>query len=321
MNAWMSLLVLPSLVIGLSLHEFAHAWSASLLGDDFARRQGRVSLNPLRHLSLLGTLAILLLPFGWAKPVPVNVYNFRHPKRDYLLTSLAGPAANVLVVLACAGLAHLTRHSYAFGSNPAWMSVAHSFVELTALINAILAAVNLLPVPPLDGSKIWPVLIPPLKLAFRKGTIVMLVGLVLLLQSGAMNGFFDFAVRTVNRIIPVSDYQRLQAYLDDAHRCSLRGQAQRAELLLTAALSINPACDEALAGRARARTMQGNLRAALADVERAIAIRPTLEYEALRATILRKLTDEQASLLAEPQSQPAHSQPLEAQQQPEGGCE
>jgi Zn-dependent protease len=81
MMGWQTVLaLLPGLVIGLTLHEFAHAASASLLGDDYARRQGRISLNPFRHLSLLGTLAILLFPFGWARPVPVNVYNFRRPK-------------------------------------------------------------------------------------------------------------------------------------------------------------------------------------------------------------------------------------------------
>ena len=81
-----------------------HAWSASLLGDDFSRRQGRVSLNPFRHLTPLGTLAILFLPFGWGRPVPVNLYNFAHPRRDYLLTSLAGPAANFLLAAICLSL-------------------------------------------------------------------------------------------------------------------------------------------------------------------------------------------------------------------------
>jgi hypothetical protein len=101
MNPLTSLILLPFLAVSLTVHEFAHAWSASLLGDQLARRQGRVSLNPFRHMTLLGTLAILLLPIGWGKPVMVNLYNFRRPKVDYLLTSLAGPASNLLL----AGLA------------------------------------------------------------------------------------------------------------------------------------------------------------------------------------------------------------------------
>ena len=101
MNLETAIFLLPGLVIGLSFHEFAHAWSASLLGDDFASRQGRVSLNPLRHLSILGTLAIFFLPMGWGKPVEVNLYNFKQPRRDYLITSLAGPLANIIIVACC----------------------------------------------------------------------------------------------------------------------------------------------------------------------------------------------------------------------------
>ena len=115
-----ALWMLPGLVIGLSVHEFAHAWSASLLGDDFARRQGRVSLNPLRHLSPLGTLVIFLgLPFGWGKPVLVNIYNFKHPRWDYLLSSLAGPAANVIMVGLCMAVMQWTRYSFRFGAEAA----------------------------------------------------------------------------------------------------------------------------------------------------------------------------------------------------------
>ena len=73
-------ILFPALIVALTLHECAHAWSASLLGDDFARRQGRVSLWPGRHLSMMGTLAFFVLRFGWGKPVPVNLYNFKHPK-------------------------------------------------------------------------------------------------------------------------------------------------------------------------------------------------------------------------------------------------
>ncbi|HUU21897.1 MAG TPA: site-2 protease family protein, partial [Phycisphaerae bacterium] len=159
-------LFLPALVVGITVHEFAHAWTASLLGDNLARRQGRVSLNPLRHLSPLGTLVILFLPFGWGRPVPVNLYNFRRPKWDYLLSSLAGPAANILTAALILPLTYLTRHTLAFGlAGEARMVLVHNIVVSAFLLNLLLATLNLLPIPPLDGSKIWPVLIPRLKTA------------------------------------------------------------------------------------------------------------------------------------------------------------
>jgi Zn-dependent protease len=136
-----------------------------------AKAQGRISLNPLRHLSLLGTLAIFILGFGWGKPVPVNLYNFKRPKRDYLLCSLAGPASNVILCGLAYGLLHLSLSKWAV-----------AILISIAIVNAILAVVNLIPIPPLDGSKIWPCLIPGLRPAIggnlsRLGFVVLLVAL------------------------------------------------------------------------------------------------------------------------------------------------
>ncbi|MHC4126280.1 MAG: site-2 protease family protein, partial [Planctomycetota bacterium] len=90
--SWQTALFLfPGLIIGLTIHEFAHAITAKWLGDRYPEKMGRVSLNPLRHLSLWGTLALFILGFGWGKPVPINLYNFKRPKLYYLLTSIAGP--------------------------------------------------------------------------------------------------------------------------------------------------------------------------------------------------------------------------------------
>jgi Zn-dependent protease len=189
------------------LHEFAHAWSSSLLGDDYARRQGRVSLNPLRHLSPLGTLAIFLLPIGWARPVPVNAYNFRRPRRDYLLSSLAGPAANLLLAGACLLLMHVTRHANLLGPR-GWtaMFYIHTGLAMAVVINSILAVINLLPIPPLDGSKIWQYLVPGLRLSFGKLTWVFVLLLILLLQSGSLSWLFDSVINAVLKSVPPMDY-------------------------------------------------------------------------------------------------------------------
>ena len=179
---------LPGLVIGLTFHEFAHAWTASLLGDDFARRQGRVSLNPFRHLTPLGTLAILFLPFGWGRPVPVNLYNFSRPRRDYLLTSLAGPLANLLLAAICLGLMNFFVHPFRYEGwqQSAMLLGVPSCLMFAVVINAMLAVLNLLPIPPLDGSKIWPCVLPHGKAAIQpKNGMFFIIVLVVLLSTHA----------------------------------------------------------------------------------------------------------------------------------------
>ncbi len=289
MTLSMALSLLPGLVIGLSLHEFAHAFSASLLGDDFPRRQRRVSLNPFRHLSLLGTLAIFVLPFGWAKPVRVNLYNFRRPKRDYLLSSLAGPAANVLVVALCFALMQLTRRSYLFGPAPALlMEIGHYSLLLVALINAILATVNLLPIPPLDGSKIWPVLIPSLKPDFGgKSSRLFIILLVILLWTGAIEPVFGFVLGTVADAAPTTDGARFVRLAERGHLAYEREQYDRAVEQYTAALHINRWSAETWISRAYAHAGREDWPAALADLDATIKLRPAT-YQALefRADVL-----------------------------------
>ena len=284
-----ALLLLPGLVIGLTIHEFAHAWVASLLGDQYPRRQGRVSVNPFRHLSLFGTLAIFVLRFGWGKPVQVNLYNFKHPKRDYLLCSLAGPAANVLVVGACILLMLFTRGTYRFGPNASYiLSFGHMFLGKVAMINAILAAVNLLPVPPLDGSKIWPCLIPHIKPTFSpKTTWVFVAVLVVLLYTDTLAPVFQATFNVVGRILPESDETRCEARLAEACWLGVAGKHARAEEVYTDVLNINPDSGEAYEGRARSRVELGKYSEALEDMNQAIernSANP--EYYQYRATLL-----------------------------------
>ncbi len=177
MDLQMALFLLPGLLVGLTIHEFAHAITAKWLGDSTAERMGRVSLNPLRHLSPLGTLALFVLGFGWGKPVVVNIYNFKKPKFYYLLSSLAGPAANIVLCGLSLGILYLRPH---------W-TIAFICVSIF-YINAILAVINLLPVPPLDGSKIWPCIIPGMKpTVSAKWTRVWMVVLIVCLFTGVID--------------------------------------------------------------------------------------------------------------------------------------
>ncbi len=150
------LLLLPVILISLTFHEFAHGWMAYRLGDNTARNQGRLTLNPLAHIDPVGFLMMILFKFGWAKPVPVNPNNLRtDPERGMLLVSLAGPAANMLIALAASlllGLGLFKLVPYA--------DYIYYLLYLTMQINVILAIFNLIPVPPLDGSKILAGLLP-----------------------------------------------------------------------------------------------------------------------------------------------------------------
>jgi len=305
-----ALLMLPGLIVGITVHEFAHAFSASLLGDRFARRQGRVSLNPMRHLSPLGTLAIFVLPFGWGRPVPVNLYNFRRPRRDYLLTSLAGPAANVLVVALCLALMQLTRHPYGYGQLPAAsLIVAHHLLILIAFINLVLAVINLLPIPPLDGSKIWPCLIPQLKPSFgKKTTGLFLIVLLVLLWTNSLSWIIDFALDGLKRYMPASDETFFSDRFDNGREAYQRENYAQAEKHLTDALAIDPHSHQAFCWRSQARLAQGKLHEAAEDIDRAITLAPyRSEYEEYRDAILRAIAEEE--LQTQPSDEPASDEP------------
>jgi Zn-dependent protease len=139
------LLAVP-LLYSIILHELAHGWVAYRMGDQTAKWQGRLSLNPLKHLDPIGTLMLFIFGFGWAKPVPVNFNNLRDRRRGLIFVSSAGVVANIL-------LAFIAFALYRFFS-PEPSSVAATLLYYLAEINIILASFNLIPIPPLDGSKI-----------------------------------------------------------------------------------------------------------------------------------------------------------------------
>lgn len=143
------LVSIPAVLLCLSVHEAAHGWTALLLGDPTAKNAGRLTLDPLRHLDPIGTLCMLLFHVGWAKPVPVNVRNFRHPRRDIALTSLAGPLSNFVLALLA-----LFAHALLRRSAVTAVVVLDLIASSTAVMSIGLGVFNLIPVPPLDGSKI-----------------------------------------------------------------------------------------------------------------------------------------------------------------------
>lgn len=132
-----------ALLIAVTIHEFSHAFVADRLGDPTARLLNRVSLNPINHLDPIGTLMLLFFQFGWGKPVPFDPFNLRRPKRDSALISLAGPASNLILAILLSLILKLQ-----------FSPLLSLFLIPIIIININLAIFNLLPIPPLDGSKI-----------------------------------------------------------------------------------------------------------------------------------------------------------------------
>lgn len=152
--------VLASVIVvftALPIHEVAHGWVASKLGDPTAKNLGRLNLNPFAHFDLIGTTMLLLLGFGWAKPVPVNPYYFKNRKNGMAITALAGPAANILLAAVCLLLQKLIVFFLPMSS---FTTLLAQLFAIMITINVTLAAFNLIPIPPLDGSKIIGIFMP-----------------------------------------------------------------------------------------------------------------------------------------------------------------
>ena len=186
------LLSLPIILFALSLHETAHGYVAYKLGDPTARSLGRLTMNPLKHLDPIGFICMILFGFGWANPVPINSRYFKKPRRDMALTSLAGPVSNLLAAVGFSvlyGIALLALNLFdakvGFSNETAFLLAEHFLIFLYygVALNVTLAVFNLLPIPPLDGSRIVSAFLPP-KLAYtylKYERIISIVLMVLLL--------------------------------------------------------------------------------------------------------------------------------------------
>jgi len=193
---------IPVFLLALTIHEYAHGWVADRLGDQTARLQGRLSLNPLAHLDPIGTIAIVLIGFGWARPVPVDARYLRKPRRDMMLIAAAGPVSN-LVMAALAAFASRMIPWGALGMEWAWAILPLRVVLYMGVgVNVLLAVFNLLPIPPLDGSRVLSGLL-PLRQAISYSRLEPYGFLIIfvLFFTGIMDPVFGVAIRTVSQAL------------------------------------------------------------------------------------------------------------------------
>ena len=207
------IIIFPTVLVALSFHEAAHGYVAYKLGDPTAKYMGRLTLNPIKHIDPIGAICMLIAHFGWAKPVPIDITNFKHPRRDLAISAIAGPVTNLLLGFFGCFLYVLTINllpTYSIEySNEFVFELAKilvNFVYYFGWLNISLALFNLLPVPPLDGSKILYAFLPPkpnnwLKMHEREiaiGFMLILIvdsrflgGYITWLLSYCVNGVFD----------------------------------------------------------------------------------------------------------------------------------
>ncbi|MDR1109463.1 MAG: site-2 protease family protein [Deltaproteobacteria bacterium] len=193
---------IPAILLALTIHECAHAWMAWKKGDDTAMMMGRISLNPLAHLDLLGTLAMVVTGFiGWAKPVPVNGRNFRNLRQDMALVALAGPLANI----ALAALAFLTlwlalrNMALVAGFLPSGIySPLMGFAARSMATNIAFAVLNLIPVPPLDGFNVLSMFLSRQAIDFcQRYQMVFMMALVIFVAAGPFGDIVSGIIRLV----------------------------------------------------------------------------------------------------------------------------
>lgn len=189
------LLTAPPILLALTVHECAHAWVADRMGDPTARMLGRVTFNPIKHLDPVGTIALFLSGmFGWAKPVPINPRNFRHLSRSIVLVSLAGPLSNITLaaVFAIVRKVFMVAGAGLLASFPGVYKPLFVMVEVSIILNVALAVFNLVPIPPLDGSKVLAAVLPPDKaFAFSRLEPYGFIILIVLIMSGVFNRFIS----------------------------------------------------------------------------------------------------------------------------------
>lgn len=198
-SAFHFLVLIPIILVSLTFHEYAHARMADFLGDPTPDRMGRLSLNPMRHLDLFGTILLFFTNFGWAKPVIVDPSNFRVPQRAMLSVALAGPLANLLLAIAgTVGMKILAETLKVTLMPPIAVLMLVTILKSLILINLSLALFNLLPIPPLDGSRVVSYFLPGrYRLQYRQFEEIAPMLLLLLFALGGLGYLLNPAINVV----------------------------------------------------------------------------------------------------------------------------
>ena len=213
------LITIPAVLLVIMFHELAHGVAAYKLGDPTAKRMGRLSLNPLKHLDPIGALCMVLFKFGWARPVPVDMRYFRNPKRDMAITALAGPLANLLCAFFAVPLFFWIEKGYfsvIFSAGPESFQAGlvltlFQFVYLFHVVSLGLCLFNLIPLPPLDGSRILFAFLPSrYYYSLMRYERMISLALMLFLLTGANFGFLQlissrisYAMQSLWQLLPI----------------------------------------------------------------------------------------------------------------------
>ncbi len=196
-----AIVTLLGIIYALTIHEFSHALAATFLGDNTAKNNGRLTLNPLVHIDFIGFLMLLFIGFGWGNPVPFNPHNLKNQKSGSAIIAFAGPLSNIISFFIFIGI---FKYLIPFLNFTPSALLIH-FLSYLILINLILAIFNLIPIPPLDGSKILFAILPDrfknFEISFEQNGPYILIGLLVLdniLNLGIFNSLFDWIIRLIN---------------------------------------------------------------------------------------------------------------------------